>query len=315
MTSWAELRGVLLALAGFVVLLLLIVSFSPGLPGEMLLQSLRLHLIAAGLGLVFLLFVSGARWRSGIVLLLMLAASAHVAKFIVELHERRQPIAGAPVAELRVLSYNVLAGNPRGAEAAQHIAELAPDIAIIMETPGIEDDLDKLEAVLPYHLGCDDKRSCDLSIWSRYPIIEKEMFLPPPYRHERLGIVRVDVNGTIMTVVGAHLSKPYFDEASWFEVNYIARAFTKLSGPILLTGDFNAAPWSDTLIYLTREAQLVPPPSHPASWPVKAGPLGVPIDNMFTRGAAQIEDIEAGADSYGSNHRYLLARLALYASP
>ena len=45
---------------------------------------------------------------------------------------------------------------------------------------------------------------------------------------------------------------------------------------------------------------------------MRAGPLGVPIDNMFTRGNARILDLAAGEDSFGSNHRYLRATVGLY---
>src|SRR5690606_30148579 len=119
--------------------------------------------------------------------------------------------------------------------------------------------------------------------------------------------------GQPVTVVGIHLSKPYFDNASLIEIQQLRRALAEIEGPVILAGDFNAAPWSEPLDFLARDQGLAPPPSHPATWPVRAGMFGVPIDNMFTRGSAQIMEIEAGADSFGSNHRYLLARVGLYA--
>lgn len=313
MMGKAEWRGAFLALAVLAGVVLVVISWTPGIPGEMLLQSLRLHIIAGAFVLAFILFCLGARWRAVGFVLVVLLAGAHAAFFIVELHGRRPSPAGAPAAELKVLSYNVLTGNPLGAEAAQQIVALAPDIVVVMETPGIESYMAALEKVLPYHLGCDRHKTCDLSVWSRYPIIDQQMLLLPPFQRERLAVVKLDVDGAALTVVATHLSKPYFDEASWFEVDFIGDVLDRIEGPVLLAGDFNAAPWSDTLIYLTRRARLAPPPNHPATWPVRAGPLGVPIDNMFTRGSALIEDIAAGSDSFGSNHRYLLARLALYA--
>ena len=71
--------------------------------------------------------------------------------------------------------------------------------------------------------------------------------------------------------------------------------------------------WSDLVARFAADTQLVPPPYYPATWPIRFGALGVPIDNMFTRGGARIEAIEAMDDPLGSNHRGLLATVGLYA--
>lgn len=52
-------------------------------------------------------------------------------------------------------------------------------------------------------------------------------------------------------------------------------------------------------------------PSYPATWPVRLGPFGVPIDNMWTRGPLFIASIQALDDAMGSNHRGILAELSL----
>lgn len=311
MVGKGEIRGMLLAVAGLVALLLLVASTTPGLPGELLLQSLRVHLLAAGAVVLVGLLVVGIRWRAALFGLLLLAAAGHLVLLLAELGGRRSTSVPPDAREVEVLSYNVLTGNDRAEDALEHIIELAPDIAVILETPGIEPYIDRLAAVFPYHLGCENTESCDLSIWSQHPITAARMLRPPPFGFERLGVAEVDLEGKRLTVVAAHFSKPYFDEASWVEAGYLGDVLQAISGPVVLAGDFNAAPWSDPLIRLARRAGLAPASSFPATWPVRLGPLGVPIDNMFTRGAVRIEAIAAGPDSFGSNHRYLLARVSL----
>lgn len=310
MTSREEFRGVLLTLSGLVALLLLVASLTPGLPGELLLQSLRFHLVVAGAGLLVALLVMGIRWRAALFGLLLLAAAGHAAFLVVELGARRLVAPVGSDTPLRVLSYNVLTGNDTAEDALRHILDLAPDVAVILETPGVEPYLEQLSDAFPYHLGCERSSSCDLSIWSRYPIISARMTALPPFGFERLGVIEIAVGERRLTVVGTHFSKPYFDEASWVEAYHLEQALAAVTGPVLLAGDFNAAPWSDPLVRLARMADLAPPPGYPATWPVRLGPLGVPIDNMFTRGDARIESIEAGTDSFGSNHRYLLASVS-----
>lgn len=310
----AELRGMATAgLIGFVLVLLLI-SVPTSLPGVELLQSLRFHLAALGLPLAVVLFATRALWRGLVVVVLMLASLVQGVLPVLEGYEARAAVTGERLGEIEVLSFNVLSGRD-GRAAADYIIGQAPDIAIIMETPGVEPYLDEIGAVLPYRLGCDVTATCDTTVFSRTPLQRATMYQMPPFFHERLAVVTTEIDGEPVTVVGMHLSKPYFDSATWGELQYAQAVLKSLSGRVILAGDFNAAAWSDQIAGFTDAADLVPPPSHPATWPVKAGALGVPIDNMFTRGALLIEDITAVADSYGSNHRALLARVSLRAAP
>ena len=57
--------------------------------------------------------------------------------------------------------------------------------------------------------------------------------------------------------------------------------------------------------------QLAPGPAYPPTWPVELGPLGVPLDNVFTRAPLAVQSVEAIPDPMGSNHRGLLAGIAL----
>lgn len=315
MINLSELRGGLLVVAGLVVLILALAIVTPGLPGELLLQSLRFHILAGGLALAVLMLVAGLRWRVLMFLLCLGAAGVHGALPLLDMHARRDtPMAGAPATTLDVLSYNVLTGNRRAEEVARFIVDAAPDVAVIMETPGVSDYLDEISAVLPYRLGCAEPNSdsCDLSIHSKYPVLEGSIRRLWPFHNERFLLARIEKDGVPVMIVGVHFSKPYFDQASWVETEQLARILASVEGDMILTGDFNAAPWSDTVEYLAEEAGLIPGPSHPATWPVRAGPLGVPIDNMFTRGSARILEIAAGEDSFGSNHRYLRATVGLY---
>lgn len=306
----AELRGGVLALAGVVLLGLLVASATPGLPGELLVQSLRFHLVAAGLALVAAAMMLGARWRGLAVLLPVLAGLGHGALLLREFHVHERP-AGEPAAQLRLLSFNVLSGNPRAAELVDAILADPPDVAVIMETPGIRAHLGKLAEALPYRVGCEDSRTCDISLHSRFPIEEGQIRTMPPFGNERLVVGRVRVDGQSVTIAGTHLSKPYFDQASWIELAHLGQVLEGVEGPLVLAGDFNSAPWTEPMARLAGRLELAAGPWPPATWPVRLGPLGVPIDNVFTSGAARLLALESG-DSHGSNHRPLRAVIGLY---
>ena len=311
MLSKAEFRGGILALSGVLFVVLLVVAVSPGLPGELLLQSLRFHLIAAGLGLAVLAIAFGARWRGLLVLLVVLASAAHGATFVWDFYARRTPVSAEPVAQFRFLSFNVLAHNPRAEELVDAVMADPPDVMLVMETPGVEAYLDRLKTVFPYSIGCERAPSCDISLHSRVPLENPRIITLRPFNHERMVTAQVEIDGQSVTIAGVHLSKPYFDQASWIELARIRRVLLEIDGPMVLGGDFNSAAWTEPLAQLGDALQLIPGPWTPATWPVRLGPLGVPIDNVFTRGNARLLTLEAG-ESYGSNHRPLWADVAIY---
>lgn len=303
-----------MALSAVLTVVLLIVSFPLGLPGELLLQSLRFHLIAVGLVLALAAILSGARWRGLIVLLVVLASAAHGAKFLRDYYVRQVPMIAEPLAEFKFLSFNVLTGNTKAAELVDAVLADPPDVMLVMETPGIERYLDRLTETFPYRVGCSQTLTCDISLHSRFPIADPQIRLLPPFGHERMVTGRVEINGQAITIAGVHLSKPYFDRASWIELGNINRALNLIEGPLVLAGDFNAAPWTAPVARLAWQQTLMAGPWAPATWPVRLGPLGVPIDNVFTRGNVRLLTLEAG-DNHGSNHRPLWADVAIYAEP
>lgn len=315
MWSKAEFRGAVLALGGVLAVILVITSVTPGLPGELLLQTLRFHLVGLGLVLAFFMALFGAKWRALLFMGVLAVAFAHGAYYVWEFNKRRAEPVGALQAEMTFLNYNVLSGNRTAGEAVDFIVATAPDVALIMETPGVVEYIPQIVAALPYRLGCERVATCDISLFSRHPIENGKVLEIPPFRRSRLVVAPMTIEGVDLTVVGIHLSKPYFDEASLQELGYLRYTLAQIEGPVVLAGDFNSALWAAPIAWLGRAQNLVPGPTYPATWPVELGPLGVPIDNIFTRGDARILDVSAGADSYGSNHRYLLARIGFYAAP
>lgn len=314
--SKIELRGVLTGLALVAVGLLLAISVPIGIPVLDVLPSLRFHIGVALLALPILLLLVGARWRALLLAALILASLGQGALVVYrQLQGRAAMATQSPLTTFSLLSFNVLSGNPRGGEIADYITSTLPDIAVIMETPGIEDYLPKLAADYPYRVGCANTKTCDLSLLSRTPLRGAKMYLLKPFERERLITAQTTINGQDVTLVAVHLSKPYFDEAAWGELWQVQRLLATISGPVVLTGDFNAAVWSNPVAAFVATNKLVPPPYFVPTWPVKLGPLGVPIDNMFSRDGALIEDVTALDTSHGSNHRGLLAHIAIMDGP
>jgi endonuclease/exonuclease/phosphatase (EEP) superfamily protein YafD len=311
--SKAELRGVLTGLSLVAAALLVAISGPLLVPGQELLGSLRFHVGLALLVLPLALLLVGA-WRRALLVLLLVGASLGQSGWIVwQQQSGRAALADRPVlATLDVMSFNLLAHNERGADIANYVLQTAPDLLVTMESNAIMGQLDELATDYPYRAGCDATGdNCDLMIFSRTPLEDSLVQKLDPFERLRLVSARTVVDGQAVTIVGIHLSKPYFDEAAWFELVQLRETLRTIDGPVIVTGDFNAAAWSDVVANFVARAGLVPPPLYPATWPVRLGRFGVPIDNMFSGGGALIDSIAAFDDSLGSNHRGLLASVQI----
>lgn len=308
-----EIRGAASGLAVITAFLLGLVSVSLAIPGQALLQSLRFHLVALMLGLIVVLLVTRGFKRAVLFVLVALVSVAEGGFFIYRMQEARAVAAEAVRAPLiKVLSFNILNSNyENGAAIARFIKDSGADIVMVMESSPLFEHLADLATVYPARAGCDEARTCDLMLLSKTPLADAQMHDMGPTWRNRLITARTTVDGKSFTAVAAHMVKPYFDWAAVGEAHTLLRVLGRIEGPLVLSGDFNAAPWSDNIEWLVRDGRLVTAASYPATWPVVLGPLGVPIDNMFTRDGMFIESLRALDDSMGSNHRGLIADVSI----
>ena len=308
-----ETRGAITALALVACLAVLAVSYDLGFPGQSVFQSLRFHIAAAVALLSVLLLASGAWWRGVLFLLIAGASAGQGALIIQKQQDARQQIAAQQTPPLlRLLSFNVLNTNSNGAELADYIVASEAGVVMLMEAMPLAGQQERLAAAYPYRASCDTW--CELVVLSKTPLTDVRLAsLGPVWRNRLVSAVTV-IDGSPITLVLAHMVKPYFDDMASAESYVLSQALQRLDGPLLLAGDFNAAAWSDNIARLARWRALAPGPSYPATWPVDLGPLGVPIDNVFTRAPLVITGIEATDDALGSNHRGLIAEVALAAS-
>lgn len=306
----AELRGVLTGFAFMAAGAVVLARVDLGVPGQSLLQSLQLHLGLAIAGLAVLLALSGAYWRAALVLGLAIFAVGHVALRVSTQQQGREPFAAAQrVGQFSLLSFNALYSNTDGARVMRQVVDSGADIAVILEAVPLRPYLDELAETYPYQAGCDE--DCDMAIFSRVPLENVEIRSLGIIYSDRLILAQVRFDGLPVTIAAAHLTKPYFDNAGVYEARQLGRVLGRVEGPLVLAGDFNAAPWSDAINDLLDGAQLLPPPRYHATWPTEFGSLGLPIDNIFSRGPAIIDRMEVLPDPIGSNHLGLIAQVGM----
>lgn len=308
-----EIRGALTAVALMLCGLLVLVSYDLGIPGQALLQTLRFHIGAALIGLVVLLLVTAAWWRA---VLFLVAAAVSIGQgglLIYRQQEARAAVAAQPGKPLlRVLSFNLLQSNMgSGRKIAAFIKESGADLVLLMEAGPVQPFAADLAGTYPYRTQCTGRGACDMYLLSKTPLENARVSSMSRIWDNRLITASTIVGGERIHIVGAHMTKPYFDDVSEGEAYIMGGAIRATEGPLVLAGDFNSASWSRNIDRLARANTLIPGPGYPATWPVRLGPVGVPIDNMWTRGPLYIASITALDDAMGSNHRGLMAELSL----
>ena len=301
-------------LAGPALLILALAATARYLPDSSIFQmvgriadSVAPHLLAIVFGLSLIVAILGARWIASI---LILGISAALLGHAWMHFQRTEPLAaGAPV-HLRVLWFNMFGVNDLGTEEiVSGLSESNADVVVLAESERMLSRLDKLREEYPYQLGCTQR--CQVLVLSRLPFEGARQGRLSVMSPERYGRVVVRTEAGLVTVVGAHLNKPWFDEFSTDEAHRLAHRLEAVSGPVVMVGDMNAAPWSRRMVHLHMDTDLRFAPLPPATWPSIAGDYGVPIDNAMVGGGARFVTLESWGQEMGSNHLGLLAEITL----
>ena len=308
---WVELRGGVTVAALLIALVLVLVSRDVGLPGQALLQSIRFHIVVLMLPLIVLLLL-GRAWLRALAFTAIAGFSVYEgASIIMAQQALRSTFAAAATKPLfTFISFNVLNGNSRGREIVDFLTASDADIVVTMESDPVYENMEAMKAAYPYMSPCVDG-ICDLRLFSRVPLEDVQVRTVGSMWRNRFLLATAQIDGVRVTIAAAHLTKPYFDYEAAHEIEQITQVLRSVEGPLLLAGDFNAAAWSADVSRMARLSELAPGPSYPATWPVRSGPLGVPIDNVFARGPLVIASVEAFADAMGSNHRGLKAEISV----
>ncbi|WP_194096585.1 endonuclease/exonuclease/phosphatase family protein [Marivivens aquimaris] len=269
-------------------------------------DSLSLHLLIMGLLLVGVIAALGAirvALAAGLVTLTALGF------LLADQRQHSLPFVAAE-GSVRVLWFNVLYDNvEKSAAIVDAIIEANPDLVVLGEAGALVADMDRLAANYDWITDCPDDH-CEVVMLGRGESSAEE---------QRFGILRpgryftaeLPVGGSMLTVVGAHFVKPWFDGLAGTEQWQLRNRVRKIEGPVLVVGDFNAAPWSNPVRWMMEGADLYSARVPVATWPVGAGALGVPIDQVFVGHGARLVSVEAFGDDLGSNHRGLLAEVTI----
>lgn len=266
--------------------------------------AVHLAIFAFLLSLIILIFGKISYGAFG--MLLSLAALVHIYLIIpqIQIKEVEQ---GQEV--------SLLVANIEGAKGVNHeeifqnIVKTDPDIVFIMESNPALEDLLIQSGRYEHELPC-SVPSCDNHVFSKYPIISAERVkLLHIWPSPRLAVLKLALaEETELSLFLAHLTKAWIPDSEFERARLINR-LEKQDGPLVVAGDFNAAPWSAQMRQFKSLSSVHFKTVSPATWPSEFGAFGIPIDHVGVKGNVELISLEPWLGANRSNHRGLLAKL------
>lgn len=218
----------------------------------------------------------------------------------------RQPAPRGQV--VKVMTFNRWWGG-QPMDAARAIRRSGADVVTLQEANGFETVSGTLRDLYPYQLPC--PRLCDTFILSKRPILNSGEVTPPQHDARDLVWARIDQGGgKSFTIATVHLFwplPPWIQRRQRVQLAQMAAELPR--DDLIVTGDFNAAPWSFAIRDLDRRLAPLTRRTHgtltfSADWPV---PL-LALDQVYAGPAwrsAKVERLPKG----GSDHYPLLVTL------
>ncbi|CAN7397563.1 endonuclease/exonuclease/phosphatase family protein [Rhizobium sp. LjRoot258] len=233
---------------------------------------------------------------------------------VIMLREFEAPPAPAETPPLfRLMSFNIEHENvSNAARIADFIIASSADVVNILEAAPLRPHILRLSGAYPYHIGCGaETNECDTLVLSKRPFVDKKVSSLGELWRNRLTRSAIDFDGTKINFLAAHLAKPYFDDFQTDELVDLSSAAGAIDGPLVLAGDFNSAIVDPHIQRFMRRTGFHSVFPEPATWPIRAGRLGIGIDHVLARPPLRLKTVERIKDNMGSNHFGLMAEFAL----
>lgn len=206
------------------------------------------------LGLIPLLFLAFLLRDNRLALLLILAILTMGVRFVPNLRRDRAP-AGEGMQEITVMTFNVDKQNRNPVGVKEAILSEGADIVLLQELTRELSSylLETLKETYPYQTLDGVDLAEGQAAMSRFPIIASSPL--PDYRYQR---ITIESQVGRITVLNIHT--PTLFPIGWREdwegqrkfVEELASEVRRMSGPLLVVGDFNTTPLSENYAVLTQ---------------------------------------------------------------
>lgn len=276
----------------------------------------------AGYFRVHLMILAGVVTVAGLAIGAWRAAGAAAAAVLLALAGVPALWAEAPGAEgsegvFTLLTANLLYENSDMPALRAALNAADADILVTNETTvEMLEGADSLALRYPYRVTVrTDGRILRTVLWSKFPVSETSLLLNDEVE-PNAAIARVRLpDGSEVTIVGVHLDQAIGGEQER-QIAAFERVTYALERPLVVAGDFNAAPWSVALSRVEKSTGTRLIPGYRLSWhgpyPSPLGPIPEPLGHAIDH-VLLSPDLEATAvrviELPGSDHDGILATI------
>lgn len=217
--------------------------------------------------------------------------------------------------EYKLLQLNLRFDNVEQTDVIRLIAQQAPDVITLQEvSDSWRPKFTAIEARYPYNIYCPStKRIGGVAILSRRPFALGTT--PQCIGNALAGMARIDFGGRSALIAALHLEWPWpFTQAE--NVEELRPYFERLQGPMIVAGDFNAVPWSQTVRQIADASKTRSVDGLRPSWLVNgtlakaARWIGMPLDHILVSDRISGMHVET-LRPVGSDHLPLLLRFTV----
>ena len=271
--------------------------------------------LAAAIGLLVLLGLARMRIPAGVAAVIVLLLLIAIWPQWSPSRGRAEP--GAPMVTL--YSANLWARNEDAEAIKGSIAEADADIVVLIELGDAPAGrLDDILAGYPHRVTTPridrpggPARSL---IASRYPLTE--IADRADGLHAVGAVARTPLGP--LNVIGVHLTRPWPFQYQWGQITQVmalAGVVEDLTGPVVVTGDFNAVSSARIGRQVRDEIGLIPATGWPGTWPsALPSAVGLTIDQVYRSPDLALLDRRLGRPT-GSDHRPVVTRFTRAAAP
>ncbi len=201
-----------------------------------------------------------------------------------------------------LLQMNLRFDAPDPGAALSLIATSRPDVVTLQEvTPPWFDALERIAPAYPHRFYCRPPFvPGNVAILSRRPFLEGEAgrgtLRTVCEERDAFAAKTIDFNGMPVTVATPHLRWPWPGRQPRM-VAALEPVFGRLGDPLIVAGDFNAAPWTAAVRRLARASRTRVLAGIGPTWiasllpPSLAATIGLPIDNVLVSDGIEVLDV------------------------
>lgn len=223
-----------------------------------------------------------------------------------------QPTPSAGGDSVRLLVFNVDAGNHRYGELTGFVEEVDPDLIGLTElTPAWTRALGPALAGFAQRRLAPRANEYGIGLYSRRSLTRTQLARFPADGPEAI-LARFELDGRPITFLLAHVHTPFAGPIHHRELEAIAAARATLGSRLIVCGDFNTVPWASAFRRFVSSTGLTDlyAGSWPAySWPTWSPLLRVPLDHCLVSGGLTVVARRFGPD-LGSDHFPLVVDVA-----